>query len=321
MADSAIKMFPVLQKVIHGIRPLSPFLSNVSDEAILAAIISVFVVIIFNFILLSKKRQPVAITDDWQDFPLIDKEEISHDVRRFRFALPSKEHIMGIPIGQHVSLKFVGSEGEVQRSYTPTSSNDDKGFMDLVIKVYRPNDRFPKGGLMSQHLDSLKIGDTIAMRGPKGSLEYLGKGKFTITKNVNGKKVTKSYKKKNIGMIAGGTGITPMLQIIRDILKNPGDKTKLWLIFANQTESDILLRKELEQIDSNRLHLWYTLDNAPADWKYSKGFINTEMCKAHLPPASDDTMIYVCGPPPMIKFACEPAFKEIGITSDQWYAF
>lgn len=151
MADIAIKIFPVLQKVIHGIRPLSPFLSNVSDEAILAAIISVVVVIIFNFILLSKKRQPVAITDDWQDFPLIDKEEISHDVRRFRFALPSKEHIMGIPIGQHVSLKFVGSEGEVQRSYTPTSSNDDKGFMDLVVKVYRPNDRFPKGKVIFLH--------------------------------------------------------------------------------------------------------------------------------------------------------------------------
>ena len=151
MADIAIKMFPVLQKVIHGIRPLSPFLSNVSDEAILAAIISVFVVIIFNFILLSKKRQPVAITDDWQDFPLIDKEEISHDVRRFRFALPSKEHIMGIPIGQHVNLKFVGSEGEVQRSYTPTSSNDYKGFMDLVVKVYRPNDRFPRGKVKFLH--------------------------------------------------------------------------------------------------------------------------------------------------------------------------
>lgn len=174
---------------------------------------------------------------------------------------------------------------------------------------------------MSQYLDSLKIGDKVAMRGPKGSLEYLGQGKFTITKSINGQKVATPYYKKNIGMIAGGTGITPMLQIIRGILKNPRDKTKLWLIFANQTENDILLRKELEQIDSSRLHLWYTLDKPPAGWKYSEGFINTEMCRTHLPPAGDDTMIFVCGPPPMIKYACEPAFKELGIKSDQWYSF
>ena len=147
MTHPALKMFPILQKVIDSIRPLAPVLSNVSDEAILSAIVAVVAVIIFNLFFSQSKRQLVAITDDWQDFPLIDKEEISHDVRRFRFGLPSKDYIMGIPIGQHVSLKFVGSDGEILRSYTPTSSNDDKGFMDLVVKVYRPNDRFPKGKL------------------------------------------------------------------------------------------------------------------------------------------------------------------------------
>lgn len=141
-------MFPILQKVVDVVKPISPLLSKVSDEAILAAIVSIFVVVIFNIIFFNTHHQPVAITYDWQDFPLIDKEEISHDVRRFRFALPSKKHIMGIPIGQHVSLKYdSSSDGEVLRSYTPTSSNDDNGFMDLVIKVYRPNDKFPKGKL------------------------------------------------------------------------------------------------------------------------------------------------------------------------------
>ena len=57
-------------------------------------------------------------------------------------------------------------------------------------------------------------------------------------------------------MIAGGTGITPMLQVIRAILKNPRDTTKLYLIFANQTEEDILLRQELESLQSDRFHLW-----------------------------------------------------------------
>lgn len=171
---------------------------------------------------------------------------------------------------------------------------------------------------MSQHLASLKLGDTILMKGPKGHLDYKGCGKFTITKPREG---TTTYKMRNIGMIAGGTGITPMLQIIRAILKNPEDKTKLWLIFANQTEDDILLRKELEAIPNDRFSLYYTLDRPPEGWQQGSGFINTEMCRNHLPGLADDTMLFCCGPPPMIKFACEPAFKELGFKEGQWFSF
>ena len=64
------------------------------------------------------------------------------------------------------------------------------------------------------------------------------------------------HKVKKIGMVAGGTGITPMLQIIRAIQRDPTDTTEVWLIFANQTEEDILLRKELEAVPNARFHLW-----------------------------------------------------------------
>ena len=140
---------------------------------------------------------------------------------------------------------------------------------------------------MSQLLASLAVGDSILMKGPKGHLDYKGKGLFTIAHKRDN---IVTYKTKKIGMIAGGTGITPMLQVIRAILRDPNDKTQLWLIFANQTENDILLRKELEAIPSDRLKLFYTLDNPPEGWKYGKGFINAEMCRNHLPPASNDTV-------------------------------
>ena len=242
-------------------------------------------------------------------------------MRRFRFALQSKTHVLGLPIGQHISLKFRNKEGkDVIRSYTPVSSDDDIGYVDFVIKVYFPQEpKFPTGGQMSQHLESLRIGDTMEMKGPKGHLDYKGQGNFTISK---GNKGTKEYSMKNIGMIAGGTGITPMLQVIRAILKDPNDTTEVWLIFANQTEEDILLRQELESISSKRFHLHYTLDRPPkCGWNYSTGFINTEMCRNHLPPAGTDSMIFCCGPPPMIKYACEPSFKELGFTEDQWFSF
>lgn len=170
---------------------------------------------------------------------------------------------------------------------------------------------------MSQHLESLKIGDTMLMRGPKGHLEYLGKGSFTIKKKME----VIPFQKKKIGMIAGGTGITPMLQIIRAILKNPEDKTQLWLIFANQTENDILLRAELESIPKDRLKLFFTVDRPSEGWTQGVGFINTDMCRNHLPPPGEDSIIFLCGPPPMIKFACEPALKELNFKEEDWFAF
>lgn len=283
---------------------------------ILGVILVASVVVFFN----PPKRRVVALDPErWINFPLSEIEQISHDVKRLRFSLPTPAHVVGLPTGQHISLKFTTSEGkEVQRSYTPVSSDHDKGFVDFVVKVYPPNPpKFPNGGVMSQHLDSLKVGDTIAMKGPKGHLHYKGRGRFTITHR--GEKT--EYFKKKIGMVAGGTGITPMLQVIREIARDPRDNTEVWLIFANQTEADIFMRQELEGVPKERFHLWYTLDRPPADWKYSTGFINKDMCKAHLPPPAQDTMLFLCGPKPMIEFACEPAFKELGFNKEDWFVF
>lgn len=60
-----------------------------------------------------------------------------------------------------------------------------------------------------------------------------------------------------------------MLQLIRHVTKDPHDNTKLSLIFANQTEKDILLRAELEEVAAkhpDQFKLWYTIDVASAGW-------------------------------------------------------
>ena len=76
-------------------------------------------------------------------------------------------YCVGLPVGQHISFKYVDEEGkEVIRSYTPVSSDDDKGYVDFVIKIYFKNvhPKFPNGGKMSQHMASLGVGDTMLMR-------------------------------------------------------------------------------------------------------------------------------------------------------------
>ncbi|NWX26987.1 NB5R3 reductase, partial [Notiomystis cincta] len=267
---------------------------------------------------------------------LIDKEEVSHDTRRFRFALPSMEHVLGLPLGQHIYLSARIDGALVVRPYTPVSSDDDKGFVDLVVKVYfrGVHPKFPDGGKMSQYLDSLKIGDTIDFRGPSGLLVYKGKGKaasedriypeytFDIRPEKKAEPVAKTV--KYVGMIAGGTGITPMLQIIRAIIKDKDDPTICQLLFANQTEKDILLRSELDEIQAqnpSRFKCWYTLDTAPENWDYSQGFVNQEMIREHLPPPQNDVLILMCGPPPMIQYACIPNLDKLGYAKDMRFSF
>jgi cytochrome-b5 reductase len=273
-----------------------------------------------------KKKKEITLKDPNIKYPLklVDKEILSHDSRRFRFALPSMNHILGLPIGQHVYLTCKVDGNLVIRPYTPVSSDDDEGFVDLVVKVYFKNvhPKFPDGGKMSQYLDNMEIGDYIDFRGPSGLLVYNGRGEFAIRPDKKSDPVTKKAGK--VGMIAGGTGITPMLQLVRQVFKDPEDNTELWLIFANQTEKDILLREELEEVAEahpQRFHLHYTLDKAPEDWKYSEGFVNEAMIKEHLPPPGDDTLVFMCGPPPMIQFACNPNLDKLGYVEDMRFAY
>jgi len=300
--------------VIHGYEttPYQLILSGILGTIIVTGIVTH----------LLRKKGAVLNPEKWQKFKLVGIEKISHDVRKFRFELPTKDSLLGLPIGQHISLKYTDEEGkDVQRSYTPVSSNDDLGYVDFVIKVYLKNvhPRFPEGGKMSQHLNNLKIGETMLMKGPKGHLDYHGCGKFTIARKRD-QLVT--YKKKKIGMVAGGTGITPMLQVIRAILKDPNDLTEMWLLFGNQTEEDILLRGELERIPKHRLKLYYTLDRPPAGWTQGSGFVTQEMCAERLPPASPagDTMIFMCGPPIMMK-SIQGHLTGLGFADDDFFSF
>ncbi|XP_055906023.1 NADH-cytochrome b5 reductase 3 isoform X1 [Eupeodes corollae] len=257
--------------------------------------------------------------------PLIEIEKLSHDTRRFRFGLPSNQHILGLPVGQHIHLISTINDELVIRPYTPISCDDDQGYVDLVVKVYFKDihPKFPDGGKMTQYLESMKIGDKIAFRGPSGRLQYLGSGEFSIKKLR--KDPPKTVRAKKVNMIAGGTGITPMLQLVRDVLKNKDkDSTELSLLFANQTEKDILLRPELDKLAQehpDQFKVWYTVDRAAEGWNFSVGFISEDMIKAHLFPADENTLVLMCGPPPMINFACNPALDKLGYHPDQRFAY
>ncbi|XP_068169433.1 NADH-cytochrome b5 reductase 2 [Antennarius striatus] len=273
-----------------------------------------------------KKKLPVTLQDTTVKYslPLIHKQEISHDTKKFRFGLPSAKHILGLPVGQHVYLSAKVNGILVVRAYTPVSSDEDQGYVDLVVKVYYKNchPSFPQGGKMSQYLDNMAVGETIDFRGPNGLLLYKGNGLFSIRPDKKSEPTVRRF--KHVGMIAGGTGITPMLQLIRTITSDPTDNTSCSLIFANQTEKDILLREELEEVKKNhsdKIKVWFTLDKPSQDWGYSSGFVTYDMIRDHLPAPSSDVLVVLCGPPPMIQYACLPNLEKLGHTAENIFAY
>uniref|UniRef100_A0A914ZJ24 NADH-cytochrome b5 reductase n=1 Tax=Parascaris univalens TaxID=6257 RepID=A0A914ZJ24_PARUN len=313
-------------------------LSSESNGALLiAATAGVVVVSSVAVYLLMKKRicrgscttdrkKNVTLLDPEAKYalPLLSKEIVSHDTRRFRFKLPSEKHVLGLPIGQHIYLSAKVDGKLTVRPYTPISSDDDCGFVELMVKVYFKNvhPKFPDGGKMSQYLDSLKIGDTIDFRGPSGLIIYEGKGYFAVKPSKTAEAVRRKF--INVGMIAGGTGITPMLQIINAILKKEDDPTKISLLFANQQQDDILLRDRLDRLaeeHAERFHVWYTLDRPPSEWKYSTGYINEAVISEHLPVPNAETVILMCGPPPMVNFACVPNLDKLAYPSENRFIF
>nr|VDC79077.1 unnamed protein product [Brassica rapa] len=253
--------------------------------------------------------------DKWLEFKLQDTATVSHNTKLFRFSFDPSANL-----GLHVASCLLtraplgyNAEGKtkyVVRPYTPISDPEAKGYFDLLIKVY-------PDGKMSQHFASLKPGDVLEVKGP---IE-----KFKYSPNM----------KKHIGMIAGGSGITPMLQVIDTIVKNPEDNTKITLLYANVSPDDILLKQKLDSLQANHpnLKVFYTVDNPTKNWKGGVGYVSKDMALKGLPLPADDTLILVCGPPGMMEHVSggkapdwsqgevKGILKELGFTEQMVFKF
>jgi nitrate reductase (NAD(P)H) len=88
---------------------------------------------------------PFLSQTKWKKVELVEVQAVSRDVKVYRFALHQADQELGLPIGQHVYVRLrrrAGPQGKhdvvggelVQRAYTPISKQDDRGFIDLLIK-------------------------------------------------------------------------------------------------------------------------------------------------------------------------------------------
>mmetsp|Transcript_32947 Transcript_32947/g.33559 ORF Transcript_32947/g.33559 Transcript_32947/m.33559 type:complete len:960 (+) Transcript_32947:91-2970(+) len=253
-------------------------------------------------------------------FKLMKREVLSSDSLRLRFALQSPKHVLGLPVGQHMFFSAKVDGKLVMRAYTPTSSDHDVGYFDLVIKVYSPCTAFPEGGKMSQYLGNLKVGESIDVKGPLGHVTYEGRGKLILNHIP--------FKVRKFAMLCGGTGITPMFQVIKAILRDDQDNTEIFMLYGNRTENDILLEPELNEMALNhpkRLHMLHVLSR-PKSKEPKKGTVygrmSASMIRDFIPPGSEEGAIaLMCGPPALLDDVCAPALKEYGYSDDRCVYF
>lgn len=246
-------------------------------------------------------------------FPLIFKEKISSNTYRFRFELPSSKHTLGFQIGQCIYLSARINGEFVKRPYTPITLDDDRGYFDLLIKIY-------PDGKMGQYLASLPLGHSMDVSGPAGDFLYRGNGLFRIRSTE--KRISQ------LVLIAGGSGLTAVLQLLKKIHRKETEEEnprQVFLLYANRTEEDILLRDEIESIinsNPSRYHLWLTVDQTSNPrWKYSQGYFNETLFRNHLPPPSDQILICLCGPTQMIQSACLTHLHHLGYSSSMIHIF
>ncbi|KAH8913012.1 ferredoxin reductase-like protein [Coniochaeta sp. PMI_546] len=218
---------------------------------------------------------------------LESSELVNHNTKRLRFELPDPNVKSGLSLTSAVLTISFPNGGWIPciRPYTPTNDLNDKGFIDLMVKHY-PN------GKQSTHLHSLKPGD---------SLRFAPIKEIAWTPN----------KHDHVALIAGGAGITPMYQLIRGILSNPADRTRVTLVWGVNTDEDIFLRDEfakLEKEHPKQFRAVYVVSQPGPDSKYKKGYVTRQVLEgAGLAVGktekedAEDVKVLLCGPPPMEK--------------------
>ncbi|KAB5572345.1 hypothetical protein GE09DRAFT_664745 [Coniochaeta sp. 2T2.1] len=245
----------------------------------------------------------------WSKAILTEKKRVSSDTKIFSFKLDHEAQLVGLPVGQHLMLRLrdPASREALIRAYTPISEGTERGVLHVLVKIYYDTpDR--KGGRMTQALDSIPVGHFVEFKGPVGKFEYLGRGRCSI--GGRERRVNKFV------MVCAGSGITPIYQVLRAVVKDEGDETKCLVLDGNRVEEDILCKEELDGLaraNGAKCEVVYTLTRPGEGWKGLRGRMDRALFESRVgaPPKDGDALVLVCGPETMENSVLE-IFKGMG---------
>ncbi|PCE66039.1 ferredoxin--NADP reductase [Sediminicola luteus] len=236
---------------------------------------------------------------------IIDKKDETAESVSLVFEIPTTlKSDFTYKAGQYLTLRFRIEGEDVRRSYSICSAPTNDGPMRIGVKRV-------KNGLVSNHIsDTLQVGDQVEVMPPNG--------RFFVTPDQA------NY--KTYYLFAAGSGITPILAILKTILHQE-TRSYVYLMYGNRDMKSAMFKTELDDLleaYSDRFFMTHILSRSRSSWldmlrkkdeDHRKGRIDTLSVKGFVndyQPYAQDTEYYICGPGTMIENT-KTALKEIDV--------
>jgi len=193
--------------------------------------------------------------------------------------------------GQYIAL-YLEIEGiRTGRPYSISSAPNQTGYYDITVR------RMANGLVSNFLLDDVKAGDIIQSSGPDGQ--------FVYNPIIYG---------KTLVFIAGGSGITPFMSMIREIADCGLDR-EIYLFYGNKSSDDIIFHSELTDLSSQFENIRYipVIEDPASGYEGSSGFITREILVKEIGDIQNKTFM-LCGPQALYDF-CVPELEKLGVPS------
>ena len=200
---------------------------------------------------------------------VVDVYEITPRVKGFRLRVP--DHEFEFEPGQHTTVRFESGDETVVRPYTPTNL---PGSDEIALTIRRYED-----GLASSYMHTKRPGDEVTIGPIEGNL-------------------TLADPDRDVAFLASGTGITPLLSILRQYLREGSGHAHV--VFGETREETIIHRETLNELAANHANLDVTVTLSDPNWEWTGrvGYV-----QEHIGGLFDDFEerdFYLCGVPPMV---------------------
>jgi ring-1,2-phenylacetyl-CoA epoxidase subunit PaaE len=222
------------------------------------------------------------------------------DANSIRFEIPAElRDAFAFRAGQHLTLRATIEGEEVRRNYSLCTAPAESDWMVTVKRI--------GGGLFSNWVgDRLKPGDTLEVMVPHGS--------FTTEFDP--------ANKRHLVGIAGGSGITPVISLIKTLLREE-PQSRFTLLYGNRDSSSVIFLETLSGLKDKhlaRFEIYHFLDAEEQDIELFNGMLDRARCKdaigALVPDAAEVDGWFICGPGPMMDSA-EGTLLDRGIAKER----
>jgi ring-1,2-phenylacetyl-CoA epoxidase subunit PaaE len=222
------------------------------------------------------------------------------EANSIRFEIPPElRDAFAFRAGQHLTLRATIDGEEVRRNYSLCTAPAEGDWMVTVKRI--------GGGLFSNWVgDQLKAGDTIDVMVPHGS--------FTTDFDA-------ARARRLVG-IAGGSGITPVMSLIRTVLREEPN-SRFTLLYGNRDSSSVIFLEALANLKDKylgRFEIYHFLDAEEQDIALFNGMLDRarldEAIAALVPDAAEVDGWFICGPGPMMD-AAEGALLDRSVAKDR----